>query len=784
MDIWRRNALDSISEDEEEEDEETETKAVDKGHNHVNLSNQSNHCYGNSARLKTRRGQSFYTCKKPNHFRVSGPWSRLKNNNQTDWKTRANHNQTELSSLLPEDEDDDSSPKSPPLQHSRQLAVDVNAGSKNNAQVSSPEEKSSNEPFSDRSLEWEHEKLTLNNDENPAAVRDRDVEQFEMENLNPEIAKNVLEEIAEEREPDECDKILRVDASSENMSINNPAPGFCDSPASDNKHSREFSKHLFLIGDQDELDGSNLYFRENTKRNTNGDYALGLDNDKVDLMRFVDEVKEMHRGIQEDENQLGYTDFRTRNNTPMRSGSVLKSSVPSVLSSPKELSTRGSSRSGTYQDSVTDRFRQSGFDSQYGSPDEISEHGSSSVISLNNEENSMADSKISSNLTQTKKLESPRKKVNGIFAEFSSIGSPGGSLKDSRVERRRRHGGLRRTLTEVNYPSDSGSSLNGKPMTLNRRRKVSGVMQPPTIFAPLVANVNNPYKDFVPPVRESAITCDCPSGDQILGMSCHNCLLRKSDDTDSAKDSASEGGSEDQIYKNAEDLYADKQLLCFSNSDGSHDLKDDDYLPKRTFTYENSKRNETQSDLSLKVDDTSHEGSSFNEPTYYFQLPFWSFPSIRRPSISGAYSTQCIEKDEIPESDELERVFRPMRSSFSEPHLSSRRPLLPGGNGSATEGISLSDNVREISASGDVATRNLEDIFKDVCCTKEAIEKLELILKSPEPEFKEEEIDTKHTVEKLNEQVLHLNREVASLSTDVKTVLELLEGLKNGQVKG
>lgn len=783
MDIWRRNALDSISEDEEEDEEETETKAVDKDHKYVNLSNQSNHCYGNSVRLKTKRSQSFNTYKKPNHFRVSGPWSGFKNNNQTDWKTRANHIQTEISSLLPEEEDEDSSLKSPPLQLTRQLSVDVNAESKNNTQVSSPEEKSSNEPFSDRSLEWEHEKLTLNDDEKPAAVCDREVEQFEMENLKPEIANNVLEEIAEERESDECDKIPRVDASSENMSFNNPAPGFRDTPTSDNKQSRDFSKHLFLTGDQDELDGPNIYFRENTKRNTNGDYALGLDNDKADLMRFADEVKEMHKDVLEDGNQLGYTDFRTRNNTPLRSGSVLKSPAPSVLSSPKELSTRGSSRSGTYRDSFTNRFRQSGFDDQYGSPDEISEHGNSSAISLNNRQNSVGDSKISSNLTETEKQESPWKKVNGIFAELSSIGSPGGSLKDSRVERRRRHGGLRRTLTEVHYPSDSGSSLNGKPMTSNRRRKVSGVMRPPTIFAPLVANVNNPYKDFVPPVRESAITCDCPSGEQILGMSCHDYLSKKSDETDSDKDSAS-GGSEDQIYNNAEDFYAGKQLLCSSNSDSSQDLKLDYYSPKRTSTNENSKRNETPSDLSQKVDDTWNEDSSLDEPTDYFQLHFCSFPSVRRPSISGAYSTQCIEKDEIPESDELERVFRPMRSSFSEPHLSSRIPLLPGGNGSATEGISLSDNVREKSASGDVTTRNLEEIFKDVCCTKAAIEKLDFILKSPEPESKEDKIDTKQTVEKLNEQVLHLNREVASLSTDVKTVLELLEGLKNGQVKG
>ena len=107
--------------------------------------------------------------------------------------------------------------------------------------------------------------------------------------------------------------------------------------------------------------------------------------------------------------------------------------------------------------------------------------------------------------------------------------------------------------------------------------------------------------------------------------------------------------------------------------------------------------------------------------------------------------------------------------------------MLPGNNGRAELGTSNDEHVNSL-LSDDTATRNLEEIFKDVYSTKEAIETLETILKSPQPDIVADLSDTKHTVQKLDEQVLNLNREVASLSSDVKTVLELLKGLKNGHV--
>ena len=75
----------------------------------------------------------------------------------------------------------------------------------------------------------------------------------------------------------------------------------------------------------------------------------------------------------------------------------------------------------------------------------------------------------------------------------------------------------------------------------------------------------------------------------------------------------------------------------------------------------------------------------------------------------------------------------------------------------------------------------LEDIFKDVVNTKQAMERLQTILSSPEPTLSSDLADTKETVKRLDQQVLHLNQDVASLRGDVKMVLELLKGLKNGQ---
>lgn len=791
-DIWRRHALDSISEDEELNENDKNVTEVDGGQNHVNNAHISNHYYGNSVRFKPRRCQPFDMYRKPNHFRVSTPWNGMKNDSQTDWETQVNRVKREIASMLPEDKENDSSLRSSKLSLTRQLAVDVNAELNDIESDTLPEEKSSSEPFSNQSLEWGNEKLTLNG-ENSTPADDRDVESFEMENLN--IETTVLKGIAEESEPDECSKLLRVSTLSGNEFIENQS-GLCDSSAFGHKYSTGFSKKLFLTCDQEDLQGPALCFNEDTNsKRVNGkeEHSLGtINNHEDDLMRFVDEVADIRRGLHEDGNRLGYTDFDTMKNAPGISdldlspvhSSVRKSPVQGIPSSPIE-STRGSSRSGfselPFRDCIdTDRLKLSGFDSQSGSPDEISD-GHTSRISLN-EETPTGSSQSSSEFVETETLESPQSKVNRIFDELSSIGSPGGSVKDSRVERRKRNGGLRRTLTEVNYPSDSGSSLNGTPVTTNRRRKVSGVIKPPAIFAPLVANVKNPYKDFVPPVRESAIMCDCESPDHTLGINCNNCWSRESEDIESDSDSICEDRC-DNFNNNVEDLIADKQLLCLNDNNGSRKSKDDDYSSKRTLLSENSsKTNESQSDTSQKVDDSPDEKISLKGLTDYFEPPFSSFSSMRKPSISGAYSTQCFESDEIPESDELEHVFRPMRSSFSEPHLSLRLPILPGGNGSIEEGISLCDNDWNSSASEDDTNQNFEEIFKDVCCTKEAIEKLESILKIPEPDVVTDEADTAQTVQGLNQQVLNLNREVASLSSDVKTVLELLKGLKIGQL--
>ena len=731
--------------------------------------------------------------KKPNHLRASGSWRGVKNNGAPNWKPRANCTEKEILSTVPSEEESDSSSQSPKVLL-RQLAVEINADSKNIGRDSSPEEKSSSEPFSDPSLEWDQENLVFKADTTSSSVKDDD-ENLEMKHLNKETPMTVLEEMAEEDEHDECDKLLTEQSSSEHGSSDSHSLD-SDTPVLTYKTSIDFSRHLYLTCGQDEVDNPNPFLNgtlEDISENPNKDNLVGIEENEDALTRFYDDVENTSRRLYEDVDQLGFTEFDTMNDISSRSpfvssptpSSLHKSPLQSIPTSPI-ASTHGSSRSGfselPFRNSLTDTLRLSEPDSPYGSPREI-QSGYTPGFLRDNRKISTGSSTNSGRLLLQEKPDSPRNKFRpGIFSEFRSGDSPGGSLKDGLAEKRKQKGGLRRALTEFNCPSDSCGSLNEKPMTPSRRRKISAAIQPPTIFAPLVTNVNNPYKDFVPPLRESEITCDCESADNIPGMSCNNCLERKSDDLDSINEIDSDDQNED-FYKNMENLFAESQLQCSNISGSDHCFEEvEEYSSKLTATSETSfEDHEQRSDPSQKINDSSIDCSSVQELDDYIKYPFTSHSGLQRPSISGAYSTHCIGKDEIPESDELGQLFRPMRTSFSEPHLNLRLPVLPGSNGSTHQGLSrLEDEGSFLSE--DTTTRNLEDIFKDVSSTREAIEKLEMILKSPEPEILTDLADTKQTVQNLDRQVLNLNREVASLSNDVRSILELLRGLKSGQV--
>ena len=761
----------------------------------MNYKLQSNHCFGNSTRFNRRPGQSLSTYRKPNHFKSSESWRGFRKNG-SDWKSRANDADVQLMSMLPseeENEENDSMPQSP-RSLTRQLAVDINTDKKINELDCSPqEEKSSSELLPDPSLEQDQENLALNADANSS--RDEDAaESFEMKNMNREIALTVLEEISEEREHDEYDKLLTEHNSSQNGSSKS---SFCDTLALEKKLSRDFSKHLHLTFEEDDLNSPVPYSKGNLddipeNKNTNDSTGIIEDTPR----RFYDNVEDTPMRLNEENDRIGYTDFDTMVNA-RRSSSFVSSPTPSSLhkspaqsipTSPIE-STRGSVRSGfselPFKNSLTDSLRLSGSISPCENRKKNSP-GLSTGNPRDRRQDSAGSSRTSEGLLPHEKPSSSRNLFTGVVSGLRTPYSPGGSLKEGHAPREgnRRKGPLRRTMTEFNYPFGSNSSLNEKPQVSPRRRKVSGAIQPPTIFAPLVTNVNNPYKDFVPPVRESAITCDCESADETPGMNCHSCFEKKNADVDS---DATEDNSEDHsenFYKNLESLISESQLQCSNN--GSSDPyfdENDGYSSRVTEMSERSSvHKELKSDPSQKIDDSSIECSSLEELSDYFEQPFPSYSSLhRKPSLSGAYSTHCIEKEEIPESDELGQMFRPMRTSFSEPHLSLRLPMLPGNNGSPELGPPHEDDVDSLT-SENTTTRNLEDIFKDVCSTKEAIEKLETILKSPEPEILTDLADTKQTVQKLDKQVLKLNREVTSLSSDVKTILELLKGFKNGQV--
>nr|AIQ80464.1 ELK [Nematostella vectensis] len=134
---------------------------------------------------------------------------------------------------------------------------------------------------------------------------------------------------------------------------------------------------------------------------------------------------------------------------------------------------------------------------------------------------------------------------------------------------------------------------------------------------------------------------------------------------------------------------------------------------------------------------------------------------VRKPKLSGELSTCSLQS--LTDNTTSER---PIRISFSEPHLHTKY----------LEELPITENEQY----GD---DQLEDIFKDVVSTKEAMERLQVILNSPEPDLCSELTDTKETVKRLDRQVVNLNQDVASLSRDVKTVLEMLKGFRNGQVE-
>ncbi|XP_031572665.1 uncharacterized protein LOC116306713 isoform X2 [Actinia tenebrosa] len=138
----------------------------------------------------------------------------------------------------------------------------------------------------------------------------------------------------------------------------------------------------------------------------------------------------------------------------------------------------------------------------------------------------------------------------------------------------------------------------------------------------------------------------------------------------------------------------------------------------------------------------------------------------RKPTISGIHSTHSLEGVPNPRRP-ADLNVRTMRNSYSEPHLQSPIRIFP-----RLENLDDGDMLSDLQ---------LEDIFKDVVNTKQAMERLQMILSSPEPTMSSDLADTKETVKRLDQQVLHLNQDLASLRGDVKMVLELLKGLKNGQ---
>lgn len=153
-----------------------------------------------------------------------------------------------------------------------------------------------------------------------------------------------------------------------------------------------------------------------------------------------------------------------------------------------------------------------------------------------------------------------------------------------------------------------------------------------------------------------------------------------------------------------------------------------------------------------------------NEDKVHFEDSF----HIRKPTISGIHSTHSL--NDVPNSHRKFAGAHPL--CFSEPYLQRPRTSAQGKH----------DDNSDDDDDSEFSDRQLEDIFKDVANARQAMERLQMILSSPEPNITSDLADTKETVKRLDQQVLHLNQDVTSLRSDVKMVLELLKGFKNGQI--
>ena len=753
-DIWRRGGLDSISEDEEEEDD-VEQSGPGSNMNHVTHGGRQSHYFGNGTHYNRKPRQNLTPLRKPNNFNSPDGWLGKMKYGPKDWMTRLNH--VEKQPLLSPEEESASRPQSP-RSLIRQLAVDVNASPNKENNNNSPDEGNGDELLSSQSLEWEQVSFAPKHDARFSTAGDEnDGESFEMKSKE---TGTVLDDITEEAEHDEIDKRLSYSSSHENRSTENSSQRSSDSPIFTKKISPDFSNHLYLAcGDAMSDERSSLCEPDIAQgdRISDGSNEWG----KPDWDQL---------GLQKDDAEIGYTNFETptsRARTPRvcpspTSGNFLNESAGhSIPSSPID----------SLDDSIKHGFAMLPFRGSTSDSLRLSACNSPAPSSSRSSTKRTSSPRFIENLPR-KNRERSTGRLQSHIEERAASDSPTGNYREA-FSRPSQHTQFRRAFTELNSPDSSCGSLNEKQPP--RRRKVSAVIQPPCIFAPLVANANNPYKDFVPPIRETAITCDRePAEGSPLGdlsstangeVDCEEYLENQS------LDEQSHHSENDFAFsrENLQDTTERRNVVMKSESGDS--------LPSRLTSSSEIRLGQktSRTDPSQDIGESSFHYSSTNELPDCFDLPFLPYSNAHGiPILSGAYSSHCVQQADTSKLD-LATGIRPMRTSFSEPHLLLRHPVM------GTTGQEIQQEQEDNHAHG-LASPPLEDIFQDVTSTRAAIEKLHSILNAPEHYNIADLADTRRTVQNLGNQVFSLNKEVASLGADVKTVLELLKGLQNGHV--
>ena len=234
------------------------------------------------------------------------------------------------------------------------------------------------------------------------------------------------------------------------------------------------------------------------------------------------------------------------------------------------------------------------------------------------------------------------------------------------------------------------------PINPHGRRKLSAVVVPP-VFAQLVLNVNNPYLDFVPPVRESPITCSC-----VETESCETCR-GNTRDSHSDGESAASNENRQEASKTGSDYITSNHLNwnhnCSGKESGNSDsewkenekldystvlqtTKHNDEKAVGAFHYPDYIRNKANDETNLNEyrDDADNKTEDLNNDTIktsfvngYSNMPSSVKENTLTSSFSSVSSDPSHSQEWRPESSELKNCTR----NSSLPDLVDDEPFQP-----------------------------------------------------------------------------------------------------------